>query len=79
LEILEIGNADVTDATLDLLVSERLLGIHPMTGLIEVVGGVAGKAVNGLLAGTLIDEAWKGINAEVATHFLDCYRELLRG
>ena len=58
---------------------ERLLGIHPMTGLIEVVGGVAGKAVNGLLAGTLIDEAWKGINAEVATHFLDCYRELLRG
>lgn len=58
---------------------ERLLGPHPMTGLIEVVGGVAGKAVNGLLAGTLIDEAWKGINAEVATHFLDCYRELLRG
>ena len=50
---------------------ERLLGIHPMTGLIEVVGGVAGKAVNGLLAGTLIDEAWKGINAEVATHFPD--------
>ena len=58
---------------------ERLLGSHPMTGLVEVVGGVAGKAVNGLLAGTLIDEAWKGINAEVATHFLDCYRELLRG
>ena len=40
---------------------------------------IAGKAANGLLAGTLIDEAWKGINAEVATHFLDCYRELLRG
>ena len=58
---------------------ERLLGPHPMTGLVEVVGGVAGKAVNGLLAGPLIDEAWKGINAEVATHFLDCYRELLRG
>jgi hypothetical protein len=58
---------------------ERLLGPHPMTGLVDVVGGAAGKAVNGLLAGTLIEEAWKGINAEVATHFLDCYRDLLRG
>ncbi|RLS33853.1 MAG: lipase family protein [Planctomycetota bacterium] len=58
---------------------ERLLGPHPMTGLIDVVGGVAGKAASGLLAGTLIDDAWKMINAEVATHFLDCYRDLLRG
>lgn len=58
---------------------ERLLGPHPMTGLVDVLGGVASKAAGGLLAGTLLDEAWKGINAEVATHFLDCYRELLRG
>jgi hypothetical protein len=32
-----------------------------------------------VLAGTLIDDAWRGINDEVAMHFLDRYRELLRG
>ena len=58
---------------------ERLLGPHPMTGLVDLLGGVASKAAGGILAGTLLDEAWKGINAEVATHFLDCYRDLLRG
>lgn len=57
---------------------ERLLGTDPMTGLVDLVGGVAAKAAGGLLAGTLVDEAWKGITAEVATHFLDCYRDLLR-
>ena len=58
---------------------ERLIGPHPMTGLVDMLGGVASKAAGGILAGTLLDDAWKGINAEVATHFLDCYRELLRG
>ena len=33
----------------------------------------------GLLSGTLIDEAWQGITAEVNSHFLDRYRQLLGG
>ena len=49
------------------------------TGLAEVMGTVASKAVNGLLAGTLIDEAWKHITEEVGAHFLDVYRDLLKG
>jgi triacylglycerol lipase len=59
--------------------SQRLLGSHPHTGLAEVMGTVASKAVNGLLAGTLIDEAWKHITEEVGAHFLDVYRDLLKG
>lgn len=58
---------------------ERLLGPHPMTGLGEMLGGLVSRAAGGLLAGTLLDDAWKGINDEVAMHFLDRYRELLRG
>jgi predicted lipase len=59
--------------------SQRLLGSHPHTGLAEVMGTVASKAVNGLLAGTLVDEAWKHITEEVGAHFLDVYRDLLKG
>jgi len=58
--------------------SERLLGPDPMTGLVDLVTTVASKAVGGILAGTLVDEAWGHINAEVASHFLDRYRGLLR-
>jgi len=58
---------------------ERLLGKDPMTGLVDVVGAVASKAVGGLLAGDLVNEAWGHINEEVASHFLDRYRDLLRG
>lgn len=58
---------------------ERLLGTEPMTGLVEVVGTVASKAAGGLLAGDLVNEAWGHINEEVASHFLDRYRDLLRG
>jgi len=58
---------------------ERLLGSHPMTGLGEMLGGLASRAAGGLLAGTLLDDAWRGINDEVAMHFLDRYRDLLRG
>ena len=43
------------------------------------MGTVASKAVNGLLAGTLIDEAWNHITEEVGAHFLDVYRDLLKG
>ena len=57
--------------------SERLLGPDPMTGLVDLVTTVASKAVGGILAGTLVDEAWGHINAEVASHFLDRYRGLL--
>lgn len=58
---------------------ERLLGQDPMTGIVEVVGTVASKAAGGLLSGGLVDEAWGHLNEEVASHFLDRYRDLLRG
>lgn len=58
---------------------ERLLGTEPMTGIGDVVGSVASKAAGGLLAGDLVNEAWGHINEEVASHFLDRYRDLLRG
>jgi hypothetical protein len=57
---------------------ERLLGGDPMTGIAEMVGAVAAKAAGGLLSGGLIDEAWGHLNNEVASHFLDRYRDLLR-
>ena len=58
---------------------ERLLGDDPMTGIVDVVGTVASKAAGGLLSGDLVNEAWGHINEEVAAHFLDRYRDLLRG
>jgi pimeloyl-ACP methyl ester carboxylesterase len=58
---------------------ERLLGKDPMTGIVDVVGAVASKAAGGLLSGDLVNEAWGHINEEVASHFLDRYRDLLRG
>ena len=58
---------------------ERLLGSDPMTGIADVVGAVASKAADGLLSGDLANEAWTHINEEVASHFLDRYRALLRG
>ena len=57
---------------------ERLLGTDPMTGVVEMLGAAAAKAVGGLLTGGLVDEAWGHVNAEVASHFLDRYRDLLR-
>ena len=57
---------------------ERLLGQEPMTGIVDVIGAVTAKAVGGLLSGNLVDEAWGHLNAEVASHFLDRYRDLLR-
>jgi triacylglycerol lipase len=58
---------------------ERLLGSDPMTGIVDVVGTVASKAAGGILSGELVDEAWDHLNGEVASHFLDRYRDLLRG
>lgn len=58
---------------------QRLLGQDPMTGIVDVVGAVASKAAGGLLSGDLVNEAWGHINEEVASHFLDRYRDLLRG
>jgi hypothetical protein len=40
---------------------------------------VATQAAGGLLSGTLVDEAWGTLSAEVSHHFLDRYREQLRG
>lgn len=57
--------------------SEQLLGTDPALPLASVLGGIAARAAGGLLSGTLIDEAWQGITAEVNSHFLDRYRQLL--
>jgi triacylglycerol lipase len=59
--------------------AQRLLGREPLTDLTDLVGTVASKAAGGLLSGTLLDDAWSHLNAEVASHFLDRYRDLLRG
>jgi len=57
--------------------AERLLGGDPARPLSVVLAGIASRAADGLLAGTLIDEAWQSLNEEVSTHFLDHYRRLL--
>ena len=57
--------------------TQRLLGREPLTGLADLVGTVASKAAGGLLSGALLDDAWQHLNAEVASHYLDRYRELL--
>jgi triacylglycerol lipase len=59
--------------------AERLVGRDPVSRLTDLLGTVAAKAAGGLLSGTLIDEAWGTLSAEVAHHSLDRYRELLRG
>ncbi|MFM8414696.1 MAG: lipase family protein [Planctomycetota bacterium] len=59
--------------------TERLVGRDPVTRLTDLLGAVASKAAGGLLSGTLVDEAWGTLNAEVSNHFLDRYREQLRG
>jgi len=59
--------------------AERLVGRDPVTRLVDVLGTVAAKAAGGLLSGTLVDEAWGTLNAEVSNHFLDRYRQQLRG
>jgi len=59
--------------------SERLVGGEPVTRLVDLLGTVASQAADGILSGTLLDEAWQTLNAEVANHFLDRYREQLRG
>lgn len=57
--------------------AERLVGGDPVTRLTDLLGAVASKAAGGLLSGTLLDEAWGTLNAEVSNHFLDRYREQL--
>jgi triacylglycerol lipase len=58
--------------------TERLVGQDPVTRIVDLLGTVATKAANGLMTGTLLDEAWAHLNAEVAAHFLDRYRDQLR-
>ena len=59
--------------------SERLVGGDPVTRLVDLLGTVAAQAADGMLSGSLLDEAWQTLNAEVSNHFLDRYREQLRG
>ncbi len=58
--------------------SANVLGSDPMTSLGEFLGSIGSQAVQGLLAGSLIDEVWKYINAQVSAHFLDNYDGLLK-
>jgi len=58
--------------------SQRLIGPDPPTGFADLLGTVASKAAGGLLTGAMLDDAWRHVNAEVASHFLDRYRDLLR-
>jgi len=58
--------------------SAHVLGSDPMTSLPEFLGAVGSQAVQGLLAGSLIDDVWKYINAQIAAHFLDSYDGLLK-
>jgi len=58
--------------------SQRLIGPDPPTGFTDLLGTVASKAAGGLLTGAMLDDAWRHVNAEVASHFLDRYRDLLR-
>ncbi len=57
--------------------SERLLGREPMTGLADMLAGLASTAAGGLLAGTIVDEVWKSVTDQVAAHYLGRYRDLL--
>ena len=59
--------------------AERLVGEDPVTRLTDLVGSVASQAVGGLLSGNLVDEAWGCLCREVSAHFLDRYRDQLRG
>jgi len=59
--------------------AERLVGRDPVTRLTDLLGAVASQAAGGLLSGGLLDQAWSTLNAEVSNHFLDRYREQLRG
>ena len=58
--------------------SAKILGSDPMTSLSEFVGAIGSQAVQGLLAGSLIDDVWKYVNAQVSAHFLDAYDGLLK-
>ena len=58
--------------------SAKILGSDPMTSLSEFVGAIGSQAVQGLLAGRLIDDVWKYVNAQVSAHFLEAYDGLLK-
>ena len=56
----------------------QVLGTDPMTNLSQFVGAIGSQAVQGLLAGSLIDDVWKYVNEQVSAHFLDAYDGLLK-
>ncbi len=58
--------------------AERLLGTDPMTNLAQFLGGIGSTAVQGVLAGSLIDEVWNYVIAQMSSHFLDSYDSLLK-
>ena len=38
---------------------------------------MAGKTVDGVLQGTLIDDVWNGLHGRLSAHFLDNYKKLI--
>ena len=58
--------------------TERLVGTDPMTTLAQFLGGIGSKAVQGLLAGSVIDDVWRHVTERVSAHSLDTYDSLLK-
>jgi hypothetical protein len=38
---------------------------------------MAGKTVDGVLQGTLIDDVWNGLHSRLSSHFLENYKKLI--
>ncbi len=57
---------------------QMLVGADPMTNFGQFLGDVGSKAIDGLLTGHLIDQAWEYIKAQVNAHFLDYYRSVMK-
>ena len=58
--------------------SERLVGADPMTTLSQFLGGIGAKAVQGILAGGVLDDVWKHVIDRVSAHSLVTYDSLLK-
>ncbi len=59
---------------------EMLLGAAGAVGAAAgFFQGMASKAVDGVLAGTLIDDVWKGLQELVGAHAMENYRSLIGG
>jgi len=58
--------------------TERLVGTDPMTSMAQFLGSIGAKAVQGMLAGGVIDDVWKHVIERVGAHSLTTYDSLLK-